>query len=556
MSERFMFMRKNETALNLKNKETLINTSLLDEYKQVVDASAIVTKTDINGIITYANDGFCKITGYTRDELIGKPHNIVRDPNTPDEFYTELWSKILDKKVWKGIIRNMAKDKKLYYVKSTIVPILDFDGEIKEFIAIRNDVTELINQEKRIKSQITDNLTKLPNRQKLIEDLKKNEEYKLAIINIYEFKEINKYYGFSVGDMLIVKVAYILSKELEKLDVNLYSLAVGEFALLTNEIYSKEIFINLVKSLMKSIDSKNFYINEKTLNIYTYSGITMQKNYFQNVELAVNYAKEQKIDLVFLDDNPAIKKKMLDNIKWTNKLKEAIEDDRIKVFIQPIIDNLQGDIKKYECLVRLIDINAKVVSPSSFLQIAKKSRLYPQITKAVISKSFEYFKDKKDEFSINITLDDIKNRDTVDFLKDKLSEYKDIGSRLILEIVEDERIEEYKEVNYFIEEVRCFGCKIAIDDFGTGYSNFDYLMRLNIDFIKIDGSIIKNIDYDKNSVIITELIISFAKKLNIKTIGEFVHSESVYNKIKEMGVDYSQGYYFGEPKEISVSTHK
>jgi EAL domain-containing protein (putative c-di-GMP-specific phosphodiesterase class I) len=120
----------------------------------------------------------------------------------------------------------------------------------------------------------------------------------------------------------------------------------------------------------------------------------------------------------------------------------------------------------------------------------------------------------------------------------------------VLEIVEDEGIENYNEVSFFIETMKFLGCKIAIDDFGTGYSNFDYLMKLNVDFIKIDGSIIKNIAHDYNAKVVTELIVDFAQRLNIQTIAEFVYNKEVLDTVSKMGVNYSQGFYLEKPKQI------
>ena len=169
----------------------------------------------------------------------------------------------------------------------------------------------------------------------------------------------------------------------------------------------------------------------------------------------------------------------------------------------------------------------------------------------MIEKSFEYFKDSKAEFSINLTLDDILNKETIVFINKKL-ENRDIAKRVIFEIVESEGIDNFEEVSLFIKEMQAVGCRIAIDDFGTGYSNFEYLMKLNVDFIKIDGSFIKNIDTCEQSLLITELIITFAKKQNIETVAEFVHSKSVLEKVKKLGITYSQGYYLGEPKSIEI----
>ena len=541
---------KLKSELNKKDKELLINLSLLNEYKRAVDESAIVTKTNSNGIITYVNDEFCRISGYTREEVLGGSHNIVRHPQNPNELFEDLWKTILDKRIWKGVIKNRSKTNKTYYVKSIIVPILDYNGDIKEFMAIRHDVTDLILQEKKIKFQTTDHMTQLPNRQKLMEDLIEDKNLKLAIINIEKFKEINEYYGFDTGDRLLVELSTILSKHLANYKLSLYKLPGDEFAMLTDRSIEKEEFKKLILSTLEMIKAFNFEIEGNKFTIRAISGASMQKNYFINAEMAINHAKLSDVELIFFDDNLDIKDQLINNIKWTNKIKQAISDDRIVVFAQPIVCNKTQDIKKFECLVRMIDTDDSIVSPAQFLNTAKRSRLYPALTKIVITKAIEYFKDKDDHFSINFTLEDILNQDIVDFITQQINLYDGLGHRMIIEIVEDEGIENYEEVSSFIENMKFMGCKIAIDDFGTGYSNFDYLMRLNVDFIKIDGSIIKNIDHDKNAKVVTELIVDFAQRLNIETIAEFVYKEEVLDIVKTMGVDYSQGFYLGKPEQI------
>ncbi|BFU76954.1 EAL domain-containing protein [Arcobacter sp. 15-2] len=535
-----------------KDKELLANLTLVNEYKKAVDESAIVTKTTPGGIITFVNDEFCRISGYSREEVLGKSHNIVRHPQNPNSLFIDLWETIQSKTIWKGVIKNRTKSLITYYVKTTIVPILDSDDNIKEFIAIRHDVTDLILQEKKIKFQTTDLMTQLPNRQKVMEDLNKSDHLKLAIINIEKFKEINEYYGFDIGDRLLVELSTLLSQELFQYQAKLYKLPADEFAILVNDSVTSIEFREMLLYLLTKIRTNIFEIEEHKFTIRAIAGASMQKNYFIHAEMAANYAKESNQNLVFFDDNVDIKDKLVNNIKWTHKIKKAIEENRIIVFAQPIVSNTSHAISKYECLVRMIDEDGTIITPFHFLSIAKHSRLYPKITKIVINKAIEYFKNKTDSFSINLNIEDILNQNIVNFLMNKLEENRDIAKRLIIEIVEDEGIENFDEVSVFIENIKNMGCKIAIDDFGTGYSNFDYLMRLNVDFIKIDGSIIKNIDHDYNAKVVTELIVSFAKRLKIETIGEFVYKEEILEILKVMGVDYSQGYHLGKPEQLSL----
>ncbi len=534
-----------------KDRKVLISLSLLNEYKKAVDVSAIVSKADKKGIITYANDEFCKISGYSQDELIGKSHNIIRHPKTSNKTFKNLWETILNKNVWKAVIQNRKKDGSSYYVKTTIMPMLDEKGEINEFISIRTDVSEVIEQERKIQAQTTDSLTNLANRQKLIEDISISKIPKLAILNIDRFKEINDYYGYQIGDKVLIETGVILSNLIDKNTLKVYKLSADEFAILGCINITTENFVNICNKIIDIFDNTILKIDNNEFNISITIGMAIEKaNIFINSEIALENAKETNKNFIFFDDSINIKKRHENNITWTKKLKEAIKEDRIVIFAQPIVNNITGNFDKYECLVRFKEKDGSIISPFYFLEISKRAKLYNQLTKIIIEKSLKAFSKRDEEFSINLTIDDILDESIVKFLTIKLKEY-DIAKRVVLEIVESEGIENFSEVINFINNMKELGCKIAIDDFGTGYSNFEYLIKLNVDFIKIDGSIIKGIDRDKNSQIVAQIIVDFAKKLNIKTIGEYVHNKEVYKKVKELGITYTQGFHLGEPREIN-----
>ena len=199
--------------------------------------------------------------------------------------------------------------------------------------------------------------------------------------------------------------------------------------------------------------------------------------------------------------------------------------------------------------MRLIDENGEYVSPIHFLELAKKNKLYPKLTKIIVEKTFEIFKNLDAQVSINLSVHDILNEDVYSTIIEKLNEYK-LGDKIVFELIESDGIENYEEVIEFITQVKKTGAKISIDDFGTGYSNFEYIMKLKVDYIKIDASMIKDIDKNLNSQMVTETIIDFARKMNIQTIAEFVHSQSVFDVVKEMGIDFAQGYFFGKPQKL------
>ncbi len=288
----------------------------------------------------------------------------------------------------------------------------------------------------------------------------------------------------------------------------------------------------------------------KSFDIVTTVGVSSCDNdtILSTAEMVNKYAK--KINKKVLSYSPELKIEQVfsNNIEWTEKVKKAIHEDRIITHYQPIYNNKTNEVEKYETLVRLQDEDGTIISPFYFLDIAKSSGQYIDITKIVIQKSFEKFKDLDMEFSINLTVEDILDEELPLYLEEMIAEYN-IAHKLVLELVESEGIEEFDTIQKFIKRMKSFGCKIAIDDFGTGYSNFEYLVKLQTDYIKIDGSMIKNINDDENMKEIVKTIIDFSKKMNYKTIAEFVFSEEVYRSVKELDIDYSQGYYIGAPQD-------
>jgi len=555
----FLINKNREKTLELKEllekrvEKSDTELRLLDDYKKAVDISNVVSKSDLEGNIIYANDKFCEITGYSREEILGKNFNILRHPDSSDKLFEDLWKTILNKKVWKGVIKNQHKDGTGYVVDSTIIPILNEENEIIEFITIRHDITELIRKDEKIKSQTTHSQTGLFNRVKLVEDIEASTNPSLAIINIDSFSEINNLYGSDIGDMILIELSRRFEKLVKDTDFEVYKLNADEFAVLCKDCsdYEKR-YLEFIKDLTDTLNEKHFIFKDQEIHFTITIGIAYGKDKLLiKAGKAYKEAKNSKKHFLFYSDNIDGTQKYEDNLKWLKELKNAFEKDGIVAFYQPIINNENGEVEKYESLVRLIDSKENIKSPFFFLDVAKRAKLYPKITQTMIEKSFENFADKEFDFSINFSVEDILNKDTIALLKSKLTD-RAVAKRVVLEIVESEGIENFKDVAEFITEMKELGCKIAIDDFGTGYSNFQYLASLNVDFIKIDGSLIKNIDNDKTLEVITRTIIDFAKQLNIKTVAEFVHSDSVLAKVKELGIDYSQGYLLGEPKDKTL----
>lgn len=533
-----------------KTKKNLIeNLSLLNEYKKAIDESSIVSKTNLKGIITYVNDKFCSITGYSKEELIGQNHNIIRHPDNPKSIYKELWQTISNKKVFKSIMKNRKKNGDSYYVDSTIIPILDENDEIKEFIGIRHDVSSSYEKDKIIYKQNTDELTNLPNRSKLLRDIKNLNLTKLAIIDIDSFKDFNDSYGLETGDEILKQCANELLK-FENKNLSVYRISGDLFALLGKESYSLEQLNQTCEQIIKHLDNTNFIVNEDHFDLSVTIGIAKASSTpLAHTEMALYHAKKKNLSICVFNDKLDIQEKLKTNIDFTQKIKHSIKNDGILMYGQKIFNNKTNSYK-YETLMRMKLKDGTIISPFKFLDHAKKAKLYPSMTKIMIKKACEYFKDTDFTFSINLTLQDITNKDTVNFLIEKLSETK-TSNQAIIELVESEGIEKFEEVSAFINKIKDIGCKIAIDDFGTGYSNFEYLIKLNVDILKLDGSLIKNLDENDNLFMAVSTIVDFSKKLNIQTVAEFVHSEEILSIVKSLQINHSQGFYLHEPELLA-----
>ncbi|MDP1784988.1 MAG: EAL domain-containing protein [Sulfuricurvum sp.] len=524
----------------------------LDRYKKVLDHHNIVSKSDLKGEITYANDNFCHISGYMREELIGLPHSLIRHPDTPPQTFTELWSTLERKKSWKGILKNKAKDGSEYYVDTLIAPFFNEFGNVTEYISVSHNVTELVKSREDLQHAAnTDALTQLGNRFCLINDITDAKDPSLAFIDVDRFSEINDFYGQNVGDQVIIKLSQLLVTMTEG-KVQLYRLGSDIFALLADQM-DRQTFLALLHQISTEIRSKPLVIFLKPIPLETTIGITFEpaKKLISTCDMALTIGKKQKVPFVVYTEELSLEKEYADNICWALKIKEALEENRILTHYQPIVNNQTGKIEKYESLVRLIDEDGKLVSPFFFLNIAKKSKQYHEITKRVIQSSFERFANTTVSFSINLTIEDVLSEDFKLYFHQMLQKY-DVKGRVVIELVESEGIENFDQVVNFILDAKESGCEIAIDDFGTGYSNFEYLLRLQPDFIKIDGSMIRYINTDVNTIEVVKTIVDFAKRTGIKTIAEYVCDEAVYNTVKGLGIDYSQGYYFGEPKNKLV----
>ena len=410
---------------------------------------------------------------------------------------------------------------------------------------------------KKLEYQLhTDHLTSLPNRNALIRDIDSKHFYALILLNIDNLKEINDFYGHTIGDAILLELATSIQEVIAEYPMHLYKMPSDEYAIaLTEQMNSTQLeaarltITRYLHSQYYNLHGASIYVTVTMGMDVALKGKNKSFDLLVNSDIALKTAKKRHLSYQLYDETMQVKQEYEHNILWNKKLKEAIEENKFTLYYQPIFDSHSGEVVEHEALIRMIDTNGSIIAPGYFLPAARQSRLYPLLSRFVIDEVFKRLETTTHIFSINLSVDDIIDKPTKDFLLQKLRSSAHT-SRLIFELLESEGIENYSEVSLFISEVKQFGCRIAIDDFGTGYSNFAHILRLDVDILKIDGSLIRNIDTDSNAQTILMTVNEFSKRLGLKTIAEFVHSESVCNKCKELGIDYLQGYYLGEPKSL------
>ncbi len=397
------------------------------------------------------------------------------------------------------------------------------------------------------KSLYSDSLTELPNRNRLVADLAPGASVTVILVNIDHFKEINDYFGQKAGDNVIIELGNRIRTVISDRGGRTYRLHADEFAVVIDGACGEDSLKELGRRLEEKCQEAPYFFESEALRLDISIGIAVaDTRHLEKADMALTASRAKNSFVIYHQDLEVIKR-YADNLHWLHVIRESIDQDRIVPFFQPIMDNRSGAIEKFESLMRIKKADGAVISPGAFLTIAKKSKIYPELSCAIVGKTAHMMRGGRAEVSINVSVEDIVHPDVLAEIERAVSE-TDVGSRIVFELLESEGIENYEEVSRFIERMKSRGCKIAIDDFGSGYSNFGHILRLNVDYLKLDASLIKPIAEDGHARTIVETIVSFARKLGIRTIAEFVHNAKVQDIVREIGVDFSQGYFIGEPR--------
>ena len=405
---------------------------------------------------------------------------------------------------------------------------------------------------KSIKKMLyTDELTQLANRDALLDKLKNTmDSSDMYLIDINSFKTINELYGVQVGNRILKKMGNIVEKIALSNDMSAFRISSDEFILLSNSL-NKDLD-NKVKDIYTRIKEHHYVFDDLdivididiTIGVVSGKGISLVK-----ADMALKHARSERLNYTFYSKKIDTKQDTAKIIQVKKDIKYALENNNIVPYFQPIVDR-NSNVIKYEALVRMIKLDGEkkeIILPFHFLDLSFKFNLYPKLSKMIIKKSFEAVEKTDKQISFNLAPSDILDVSMSKYILQKLNNCSK-SQNVVVEITENEDIKDFEIIKKFIIEVKKTGAKIAIDDFGSGYANYSNLFELKPDYVKIDGSLIKDIVTNEENQILVRTIINLSKELGVKTIAEYIHSKEVFETAKSYGIDEFQGFYFGQAK--------
>ena len=428
----------------------------------------------------------------------------------------------------------------------------------KELLSYHENLEQLVEEKTReIEHRcLHEYYTDLPNAVMLQDDLMAQEYHHMLLLDISHFSVLNKEYGKEFANHVIIRTARILEKHIHQ-KAKLYKTESDRFAILIKDASLKDIYL-YCDQLVSFFDTKNIQVDDSEIHITFNIGVDIIRADVSETLINCEYALDKSKELgsrhyeIYNENNAAFVDEK-EAIKWLRLTRELILNEAIEPYFQPIENVKTGEIYKYEALARGI-YKGEVIAPFYFIKPAEKLGLATSITRIMINKSFAFFSDKTESFSINLTERDLLEGYLIKFLKEKQKQFHIEAKRVTFEILENITVaKNSKKITKKLNLLREMGFKVAVDDFGIENSNFSRLLEINLDFIKIDGIFIKDLKQNERNRTITRAIVNLAKTLNIQTVAEYVEDEEIHQIIKECGIDFAQGYHIGKPIPELVS---
>ncbi len=532
-------------------------------------SSSVMIITDLKGIMEYVNPRFTEVTGYTREEATGRSASLIQSGETPESTYIEMWKTIITGEVWKGEFHNRKKDGSLYWDRVSISGVKDAAGEITHFISVQEDVTHEYELSEKLSYQAShDSLTGLVNRheferraERLLASIRQDKtEHALCFMDLDQFKIINDTCGHAAGDEMLRQLSMVLQHAVRKRDT-LARLGGDEFGVLM-EHCSPDHAHRVASTLQKAVQDYQFSWEGRVFKVGVSIGLVAITEAFPNLtellkqaDAACYMAKDLGRNRIQVYHGETLSPtRRHGEMQWVTRIYQALEQQRLCLFAQTIepLDNRHD--KHYELLLWMKDEDGLLIPPDAFLPAAERYNLIERLDAWVIEKAFSLlaanpvFLAQIHFISINLSGHSLTKHGFLDFITAELDKSGIDGKKICFEITETAAISNLSTANKFLSALKELGCQFALDDFGSGLSSFAYLKRLPVDYLKIDGMFVKDIVEDPIDRAMVKSINEIGHVMGMQTIAEFVENDEIKGMLREIGVNYAQGYGIGRPQ--------
>ena len=558
--EKTVFLYTDITEQKWALKELGIYASVFDNTAEGI----LVADADTN--ILYINRAFSEITGYGRDEVVGKKPNIFQSGMHDAEFYKEMWASLYSSDHWRGEILDRRKDGTLIPLWQALSCVRDDKGGVTNYISVIHDISPL----KETQTQLDhlahhDPLTDLPNRlllqdrltQAIRRGLRSDNSTAVLFIDLDRFKTINDSLGHHVGDLLLRAVAKRLTTILRSSD-SVARLGGDEFVIMLEDLGSRKEAEQMANKVITAL-REPFVINQHELHIGCSIGISIApedgkdtNTLLKNADTAMYQVKDSGRD-GFHVYSMELSEKADEKLRIENALRKVIREKGFYLQYQPIVDAYSERVISAEALLRWRCVEFGDVSPARFIPVAEESNLIIPIGNIVLDLAVEQYLVWREQgieldyLSVNVSGPQLYHGGFASDLIDILKQNSISGDHFQVEITENVLMDNMERCVSQLNKLREYGIRIAIDDFGTGYSSLSYLRSLPLDIIKVDRSFVSDIPGDKNDSVIAHAIVSLAQSLELESIAEGIETDEQRDFMRSIGCHRFQGFYYSRP---------
>jgi len=545
-------------------------------FRTAFEAAPIgMALSDLDGRFIQVNDALCAITGYTRVELeemgfadLSHPADAGREEEMMRSLLSGEQSTYWMEKRYIDVVGQVV----CVAVHATLVRAAD--GTPQHFLGQIQDVSERVRYEAQLQHMADhDPLTGLLNRRSFERELNQHitqvqrygPEGAALVLDIDRFKHINDTLGHNVGDELIVNVAQTLLARLRESDV-LARLGGDEFAILLPRGGAAEA-ARVADSVLTAVRAQSVLTAAGRRRPITASiGIALfsdterlsAEDVLVNADLAMYDAKEAGRDrAATYSSQERGASRMKARITWAERIREALEEDRFTLYAQPIVELASGEVRQHELLLRMLDERGEVIPPAAFLQVAERFDLMQEIDRWVVARAIRHMAEQKEAgrdlvFEVNISGSSTGDPELLTLIERELAETGVDPVNLVLEVTETTAVANIPLAQQFAARLAELGCRFALDDFGAGFGSFYYLKHLPFDLLKIDGEFVRSCTTSTTDQLLIRAAVDIARGLGKKTIAEYVGDDATVELLRELGVDYAQGFHIGHPAPLAA----